>query len=338
MKHEEKEVMIGEGMNIAAGGEAAAEDPVSLSPYLPVSLSPIRAWCYLVWLCLQRQARAPQMVWIAVALLGLTTAVVGLNTLGQRWEMAHWHYPRHGGPTFDSWVEMVRALPMGPSAAAVQSAYAGSSRVLLRQTGFYVFANGVVFSVFLSFLLPIWSLSFATHAIGGEREARTLIWLLNQPLPRPLIYLAKFVALLPFSLGLNLGGFALLCLVAGRAGRPALPLFWPAVVLGTLAFCSLFHLLGAWFRRAAVIGLVYAFFLEMILGNMPGYMKRVSISFFTRCMMFTEAQGYAIQPEKPSIYLPVDGPTAAWVLAAVTVVCLALGMVIFSRSEYHDLT
>jgi ABC-type transport system involved in multi-copper enzyme maturation permease subunit len=278
------------------------------------------------------------MVWIAVALLGLATAVVGLNTLGQRWEMAHWRYPRNGGPTFGSWVEIIRALPMGASAAAVQSAYTGASAVLLRQTGFYVFANGVVFSVFLSFLLPIWSLSFATHAIGGEREARTLIWLLSQPLPRPLIYLAKFVALLPFSLGLNLGGFAVLCLVAGQAGRPALTLFWPAVTLGTLAFCSLFHLLGAWFRRAAVIGLVYSFFLEMILGNMPGYMKRVSISFFTRCMMFTEAQGYAIQPEKPSIYLPVDGQTAAWVLAAVTVFCLGLGMVIFSRSEYHDLT
>ncbi len=219
--------MSGEGMNVAAGGEVPVENPISLSPRLLVSLSPVRAWCYLVWLCLQRQARAPQMVWIAVVLLGLATAVVGLNTLGQRWEMAHWRYPRRGGPTFAAWVDMVRALPMGPSAAAVQNAYAGASRVLLRQTGFYVFANGVVFSVFLSFLLPIWSLSFATHAIGGEREARTLIWLLNQPLPRPLIYLAKFVALLPFSLGLNLGGFALLCLVAGRAGGRRCRCFGP---------------------------------------------------------------------------------------------------------------
>jgi ABC-type transport system involved in multi-copper enzyme maturation permease subunit len=325
------------GLSVNPGlGEAVGE--LAAPPAAPPSASQLKAWCYLVWLCLQRQARAPQMVWIAVALLGLTMAVVGLNTLGQRWEMAHWRYPRNGGPTFDSWVEIIRVLPMGPSAAAVKGAYAGASRVLMRQTGFYVFANGVVFSVFLSFLLPIWSLSFATHAIGGEREARTLVWLLNQPLPRPLIYLAKFIALLPFALGLNLGGFALLCLVAGRAGRLALPLFWPAVALGTLAFCSLFHLLGAWFRRAAVIGLVYSFFLEMIVGNMPGYMKRVSIGFFTRCMMFAEAEGYAIQPEKPSIYLPVDGRTAAWVLAGITVLCLGLGMVIFSRSEYHDLT
>ena len=76
----------------------------------------------------------------------------------------------------------------------------------------------IVYSVFLSFLLPIWSLSFATEALGGEREARSLVWLLSRPLSRPAIYLAKFVALLPWSLGLNLGGFALLCLAAGQPG------------------------------------------------------------------------------------------------------------------------
>jgi hypothetical protein len=146
------------------------------------------------------------------------------------------------------------------------------------------------------------------------------------------------VAILPFSLGLNLGGFALICLAAGRAGRPALGMFWPALVCGTLAFCALFHLMGALFQRATVVALVYVFFLETVLGMMPGTMKRVSIGFYTRCMMFEEAQGYNIQPEKPSIYLPVDGATAQWILLSLTVVFLGIGMIVFSRSEYQDLT
>jgi ABC-type transport system involved in multi-copper enzyme maturation permease subunit len=184
--------------------------------------------------------------------------------------------------------------------------------------------------------MPLWSLSFATEAIGGEREAGTLMWLLNQPIPRPCVYLAKYVALLPFSLSLNVGGFWLLCTAAGRAGGSAFQLFWPAVVCGTLAFTSLFHLMGAMFRRPAIVAIVYCFFLETILGNMPGNMKRVSLGFYTRSMMFEEAKGLGIEPERPSIYLPVDGSTAATVLILVTVALLAVGVWVFSRSEYYE--
>jgi hypothetical protein len=155
-------------------------------------------------------------------------------------------------------------------------------------------------------------------------------------LSRPAIYLAKFVALLPWSLGLNVGGFALLCLAGGRPGPQALRLFWPAVLCGTLAFAALFQLVGAFFKRPAVIAVVYSFFLETILGNMPGYMKRLSLSFYTRCLMFDAAQEQGLQPEKPSIYLPVDGDTALWVLLATTVVLVVLGMVIFTRTEYRE--
>jgi ABC-2 type transport system permease protein len=299
--------------------------------------SATRAWLYVVWLCIQRQARARQMVWIALALLGLTATMVELNTLGNRWGMGHWRQPRGFGPSYNQWLSLVSAVPMAPTGDSIRTAYTGASRLLLDRSGFFVFSNWIIFSVFLSFLLPIWSLSFATDSIGGEREARTLIWLLVQPLGRPSLYLAKFVALVPYSLALNLGGFGLLCVAAGSAGRPAFQLFWPAVACGTFAFCSLFHLIGALFRRPAVVAIVYSFFLETILGNMPGYMKRISIGYYVRCMMFERAQGYGIQPEKPSIYLPVDGATAAAVLMGATVGFLVLGMAVFSRSEYQDL-
>jgi ABC-type transport system involved in multi-copper enzyme maturation permease subunit len=278
------------------------------------------------------------MVWIALALLVLMTTMVGLVTLGDRWGMRSWRSGRTGGYSYSHFLELLQALPLPLPANPVRTAYTGVNQALLAQSGFYIFVVWGVFYGFLSFLLPIWSLSFATDALGGERESQTLLWLLNQPLPRPLIYLAKFVAVLPFSLGLNLGGFALICLAAGKAGRPAFALFSPALVWGTLAFCALFHLLGALFRRATVVALVYSFFLETILGNMPGNMKRVSISFYTRCMMFEEAQAYNVQPEKPSVYLPVDGATAQTMLIGLTVVFLGIGMLVFSRSEYQDLT
>jgi hypothetical protein len=129
-----------------------------------------------------------------------------------------------------------------------------------------------------------------------------------------------------------------LCLAAGWPGRLAFHLYWPAVLAATLAFCSLFHLMAALFRRPAVIALVYSFFLETVLGNMPGYMKRVSINFYTRCLMLDAARGYGVESEKSTVFLPV-APVVAWlVLLGGALVLLAIGMLVFARSEYREET
>jgi ABC-type transport system involved in multi-copper enzyme maturation permease subunit len=298
-----------------------------------------------VWLSWQRQARVRLMVWLSLALLILTTTAVLVRTARDGWglEERYWWEERYRWRvppvTYEQAFAQTYAAtsvtaPLGsPPAAAFGDGIMQSAWAVLRRTDFIIFSHGI-FLIFVSFLLPLWSLSFGTEALGGDREGHNLLWLLTRPLPRPAIYLAKFVALLPWTLGLNLGGFALLCVAAGRPGLQALRLFWPAVLCATLAFAALFHLIGAYFRRPAIIALVYAFFLETILGNMPGYLKRVSISFYTRCMMYDAASTFGVQPEAPSVYLPVEGTTAMAVLLGAAAGLLLLGMYLFNRTEY----
>jgi hypothetical protein len=203
--------------------------------------------------------------------------------------------------------------------------------------GFGNFSEWIALGMFCDFLLPLWSLSFATEALGREREAQNLIWVLTRPLSRPAVFLAKFVAVTPWVLGFNLGGFGLICVLAGETGLLAFQLYWPAVLAGSVAYAALFHLMGAWFRRAAVVAVVYTFFLESFMGRMPGYWKRASVSFYTRCIMFTAGADYNVQPANPVNYVPVGAATACGFLAAATVLFLAWGIVVFSRSEYLDL-
>jgi ABC-2 type transport system permease protein len=306
----------------------------------PAAPSPLRAWLALVALSLQRQARMRQMVWIALALLLLTAGIVAAIRWDNGWGMARWRWPRRVGPTYPELARtydgLSAGLPLAPETAALHQMGAGAFEALLRGSPFILFARWAMFGMFLAFLLPLWSLSFATQALGGDREDRSLVWLLTRPLPRWSVYLAKFVGVLPWTLALNLGGFALICLAAGAPGRTAFRLFWPAVLGGSLAFAALFHFIGAAFRRPTVVALVYSFFLETLLGDMPGMMKRVSVSFYVRCVMFDAAVDYGLTPDKPSVYLPVSGAAAWAVLLGATAALLVLGMAVFGRTEYRD--
>jgi hypothetical protein len=332
------------------------------SPPIP---SPVRAWLALVALSVRRHARMRQTVVIAVGLMALAVVVVlmmrfdpirkgayransplaqtGVTTTSESaLSMYYWNFPRRGGVPFRDLsiyhtVEST-ALPFAPETAALHQMSAGMFEAVLKGSSFILFARWVMFSLFVAFLLPMWSLSFATEALGGEREARSLVWLLTRPLSRPAIYLAKFVGVLPWCLGLNLGGFALICLAAGEPGWVTFQLFWPAVLMATLAFVALFHFIAAWARRPTVVALCYSFFLEVLLGDMPGLMKRVSISYYARCLMFDAAADYGLTPDKPQVYMPVSGAVAWTVLIAVTATLLAAGTYVFSKAEYLDET
>jgi hypothetical protein len=272
------------------------------------------------------------MVWIALGLLAFTAAMTAIATAADQWRR-----PRFRRITAETQV-IIDALRPGDAAAAVADAYLGAARAAVQsdEASVQMFTRWVVILIYLTFLLPLLSLSFATEALGGDREQNNLIWLLSRPLPRPAIYLAKFVALLPWSIGLNLGGFALLCVAGGKPGLTALALYWPAVLYATLAFAALFHVIGAVFRWPAVISIGYSFCLELVFGEMPGPLKRVSIGYYAHCIMLEAAARRGLPLDDPNVYAAVDGATAVIVLLTATAALLVLGIVVFSRKQYHD--
>jgi ABC-2 type transport system permease protein len=300
-----------------------------------------RAWLALIAVSMRRQARAHWMVIVALGLLALSGMIVYLTTSLDRWNLAY-SRPSRTSLRHHQHVanfEALSRLPWPAPAQAVQWAVVHSYRTIVYDaSALNVFSRWIVFVLFTTFLLPLWSLTFATEALGREREASNLIWTLVRPIPRPAVYLAKYLAALPWALAFNLGGLYVLCRLAGEPGWIAFGLYWQAVLWGTLAFVALFHLMGAWQRRAGVLALLYAFFLETVAGNLPGHFKRLSISFYTRCLMFEHAQDYGIGPQNPSLYLPVSG-TAAWLaLVGATAAFLIVGMVVFTRNEYLDVS
>jgi len=211
-----------------------------------------------------------------------------------------------------------------------------NSPTFLKNWAFANYSRTAMLGAYVAFILPLFTLAYASGAIGTDRESRSMIWLMTRPIPRWAIYLAKFLGTLPWCLAFSGGGFVALCLAGGPIGREALGLYWPSAVAGTIAFSALFHLMGAVFRRPVVVGLVYIFFFEALVAALPGSLKLLSLTFYARSLMYNgaTARGY------PGGMLDVPGavPAAtAWVVLTVATLSLTgLGMWLFTRTEYRD--
>lgn len=298
--------------------------------HLAAPASPVRAWLYLVAFAFRRQARVRQMVGVALGLLTICLLLVTAFTASAGWDRFQWRINRFKPYT----VEHVAGGVARP--VIDQSEYMAQVRRETRPTA--VFSRWVVFLLFLGFLMPLFSLSFGTAALGQEREGRSLVWLLTRPLPRWGVYLAEFLGVLPWCLLMTVGGFGVLCLAGGETGRGAFLLYAPGVLAGTMAFAALFHLFGALVPRPAIVGLLYAFFFETMLSELPipGTLKRLSINYYTRCLLYSAAETQDVPTETSSLFVPVSPLTAWAVLLAGTVAITAVGMWLFARTESRD--
>jgi ABC-type transport system involved in multi-copper enzyme maturation permease subunit len=198
------------------------------------------------------------------------------------------------------------------------------------------FTDGFVMVMFLTFLLPICALAYATSSLGSEREERTLVFLLTRPVPRWLILLAKLCAALPLVLGITAGSFWLYCQLAGPVGQLAWQRYLPAVFYMTLAYVGLFHLFGVAFRHSTIVALIYALFVEPLVSNMPGIINHVSIRFYG--WSFVERASGKAPSAWTTFYEPVTQAAAAASLALIAAGTLLAAGLIFQQREYRDVT
>lgn len=208
---------------------------------------------------------------------------------------------------------------------------------LHRRPGAQAFVDELLLPIYVSFLLPMFCLCYATPAVAADREDQTLVYLLATPLPRPVVFAAKYAAALALALAWTCGTWAALSWSAGPVGRELFRPFWPAVFWSTLAYVGLFLLFSVLLRRATIVGLIYALFMEAFLGNMPGVVKRLAISFYTECLILDAGSRLGLHPtagREPALLVPVSGAVAWWVLCGLAAILFLVGAGLFSRREY----
>ena len=113
-------------------------------------------------------------------------------------------------------------------------------------------------------VLPLTALMLGTSVLGDEIEEGTIVYLLTKPMPRWQILLPKLAAawLLTAILVLSSTVVAGLIALDGVGGTSIITGFSVAVLLGALAYNTLFVLLSVSTSRALIAGVVYVFIWE----------------------------------------------------------------------------
>lgn len=205
------------------------------------------------------------------------------------------------------------------------------------RTAFQSFSDFVMI-VLAAFIVPICAVAFGTTSIGGDREDHTLVFLLVRPIPRVLVLWAKFVATLPLAMGFVTGIFFLCCWIAGPVCERAFDLYLHPLLGMTVAYVCLFHLFAVAFRHATIIALVYALFMELLLGNLPGIVKRVAVNYYGRSLIYAAGKADGLKTPDPSWFEPISESAANWALIGISFFSLLAAMIVFERREYRDLT
>ena len=145
----------------------------------------------------------------------------------------------------------------------------------------------MIWGFYLRFLVPLLGVFYGTALIADEVEDKTITYLFTRPLSRGAVLLGKYLAYLGCT-GLvvlpsvMLVFFLVVPMLDGSVGAsfPTLVKDLALLAVGLAVYGALFALVGAWFKRPLLTGLVFIFGWEPIVVVVPSFMKQFTVSYY----------------------------------------------------------
>lgn len=201
----------------------------------------------------------------------------------------------------------------------------------------------MIWLFYVRFLVPLLGVFYGASLIADEVEDKTLTYLFTRPIQRASVIIGKYLAylvcttllLLPsvvivFFLTVSLGGGRT---IAGTF--PTLLIDLAMLALGLAAYGAVFAFVGARVKRPLLVGLLFAFGWEPAVMIAPGYLKRLTVSYYLQALVRHE-----MPPDSPAFALlrifheTASVPTSLIGLAVIVVLGLWLASQTVERREY----
>ena len=198
----------------------------------------------------------------------------------------------------------------------------------------------MIWMLFLRFVIPVLGVFYGTALMADEIEDKTITYLFTRPIPRGAVLVGKYLAYLACTSLVVLPSVMVVYFLLVRFSEIPSTFGQLLTDLGLLAlglavYGAVFALVGAFFKRPLVIGLVFAFGWEQVAMVMPGYMKRFTIAYYIQSLVPHAMPGDGVVNMLQGLFR--DSPPVAvaltW-LGVYLVVFLYLAARTVERKEY----
>lgn len=171
----------------------------------------------------------------------------------------------------------------------------------------------------LGTLLPLVALIAGTGVIAPEIDDGEIVYLLAKPVSRWSIVVSKLATAIVLTIAFTtIPTLIAGAIITGDVIDP-IPGFAVGTILGAVAYCALFVLLGVVSRHAAVFGLLYALVWESLVGGYVPGARAVSVQDWAYSATYVLSTDLETKPE-------VGAAVAVPLLAAVTVVATVMAV------------
>lgn len=150
-----------------------------------------------------------------------------------------------------------------------------------------VIFGGMIWLLYLRFIVPVLGAFYGTSLISDEVEDRTITYLFTRPVPRGAVILGKYLAYLVCTGLVVLPSVTAVYLLiipvsGGSIGGTFLQLLTDLglLALGLAVYGAVFALIGALVPRPLVAGLILIFGWEQVALVVPGYLRRFTIAHY----------------------------------------------------------
>lgn len=171
----------------------------------------------------------------------------------------------------------------------------------------------------LGTLLPLVALIAGTGVVAPEIDDGEIVYLLAKPVSRWSIVVSKLVTAIVLTIAFTTVPTVLAGAILTGDVLDPIPGFAAGTIVGAVAYCAVFVLLGVVSRHAAVFGLLYALVWESLVGGYVPGARAVSVQDWAYSLTYALGTDLDTKPE-------VGAAVALPLLAAVTVVAVVVAV------------
>jgi ABC-2 type transport system permease protein len=201
--------------------------------------------------------------------------------------------------------------------------------------------GGMIWFLYLRFIVPILAIYYGTSLMADEVEDKTITYLFTRPIPRGAVMAGKFLAYLVCTVMVVLPSVMLVYFLIVPLGGTIAATFpdllkdLGLLALGLLSYGALSAWVGARFKRPMVMGLIFTFGWEQAVLLIPGYMRRFSIMWYLQSMVPHAQPSDGVASLLQSLFRDNPSfPVALAALLAISGAFLFLAIRVVERREY----